>query len=355
MHEHVSGQVCPPGVACSAVRCQNAENRKKAFVTGPTGQDGSYLCDLLLEKGYEVHALVRQSTQFTPDRWGNLRGAMQNGLIVHYGDITDGLMMRSLVERVKPDEVYNLAAQSHVGQSFDQPINTVDVTAIGPLVMLEAIRRGHPTARFYQASSSEMFGKVVETPQKESTPFHPRSPYGCAKAFGHFITQNYREAYGIFACSGIMFNHESERRGESFVTRKITRAVGRIKAGTQRELILGDTYAKRDWGYAPDYVEAMWMMLQLDTPIDLVIGTGEHHSVQEFVDSAFAEAGLDPQMYVRHDPALLRPAEVDILKADSRLARDVLKWEPRVSFNELVRRMVMHDVSLAEIERRGVA
>jgi len=324
---------------------------KVAFVTGPSGQDGSYLCDLLIEKGYEVHCLVRQSTQFTPDRWGHLRGAMSGGkLTVHHGDLTDASGMRTLIDVIQPDEVYNLAAQSHVGQSFDQPINTVGVTALGPLNLLEAIRRSRPSAKFYQASSSEMFGKVLESPQTERTPFHPRSPYGCAKAFGHYITQNYREAYGIFACSGILFNHESERRGENFVTRKITRAVGRIKAGTQTELVLGNTDTKRDWGYAPDYVEAMWMMLQRGEPQDFVIGTGVRHTVQEFVERAFDIADLDWRQYVRHDPRFMRPAEVDTLQANSTLARDVLGWQATVNFHGLVTRMVMHDIKLAEKE-----
>jgi len=325
---------------------------RRAFITGPTGQDGSYLCDLLLGKGYEVHALVRQSTQFTPDRWGHLRGAMQNGLVVHHGDLIDASLMRNLIEEIRPDEVYNLAAQSHVGQSFEQPINTVDVTAMGPLVLLEAIRRSKVPARFYQASSSEMFGRVTSFPQAEHTRFHPRSPYGCAKAFGHHITVNYREAYGLFACSGILFNHESERRGETFVTRKITRAVGRIKAGLQRELVLGNTEAKRDWGYAPDYVEAMWLMLQHDRPDDFVIGTGEQHSVQEFLEAAFARAGLDWNRYVRRDPRLMRPAEVDTLCASALHARSILGWEPKTSFRKLVERMTDHDIGLAQQEAK---
>lgn len=324
---------------------------KRAFVTGPTGQDGSYLCDLLQEKGYEVHGLVRQTTQFTPDRWGHLRGAMQRGLVVHHGDVTDASLIRSLIEEIKPDEVYNLAAQSHVGQSFDQPINTVESTAKSPLNLLEAIRRSCPSARFYQASSSEMFGKVKESPQKESTAFHPRSPYGCAKAFGHYITQNYREAYGIYACSGILFNHESERRGENFVTRKITRAAGRIKAGLQHELVLGNTDAMRDWGYAPDYVEAMWLMLQQNEPRDFVIGTGKRHSVQQFLKAAFKQAGLDPKQYIRQDPRFMRPAEVDTLQADPSMAREKMGWEPKTDFYQLVGKMVMHDINLAEKER----
>lgn len=324
---------------------------KRAFITGPTGQDGSYLADLLLDKGYEVHGLIRQTTQFTPDRWGYLKDAMKRGLIVHHGDLQDASLMRTLIEDIKPDEVYNLGAQSHVGQSFDQPINTVGSTAMGPLNLLEAIRRSCPAARFYQASSSEMFGKVQETPQRETTPFYPRSPYGCAKTFGHYITQNYREAYGLYACSGILFNHESERRGENFVTRKITRAAARIKMGLQTELVLGNTDARRDWGYAPDYVEAMWLMLQQDEPRDFVIGTGKRHSVQDFIDATFFQAALDPKAHVRLDPRFMRPAEVDTLQADSTLAREKLGWSPKVDFEGLVSRMLNHDMSLAVREK----
>lgn len=323
---------------------------KCAFVTGPTGQDGSYLCEMLLDMGYEVHGLIRQSTQFTPDRWGHLRTAMTRGLKVHHGDLTDASMMRALIEEIMPDEVYNLAAQSHVGLSFEQPVNTVAVTALGPLNLLDAIKRSKSKARFYQASSSEMFGKVTVTPQTELTAFHPRSPYGCAKVFGHMITQNYREAYGTYACSGILFNHESERRGQDFVTRKITLAVGRIRAGLQQELVLGSTDVKRDWGYAPDYVEAMWRMLQRPEPKDYVVGTGEHHSVQEFIDIAFARAGLDPKAHVRQDPRFIRPAEVDTLRADPRKAREELGWSPSVSFEGLVHRMVDHDIEMARKE-----
>lgn len=325
---------------------------KRAFITGPTGQDGSYLVDLLLAKGYEVHGLVRQSTQFTPDRWGHLTKAMKTGRVeVHFGDLTDTSGMRTLIETIQPDEVYNLAAQSHVGLSFDQPVNTVGVTAIGPLNLLEAIRRSGSKARFYQASSSEMFGKVRESPQTERTPFYPRSPYGCAKAFGHYITQNYREAYDIFACSGILFNHESERRGENFVTRKITRAVARIKVGLQDELILGSLDVKRDWGYAPDYVEAMWMMLQQDSADDYVIGTGRCHTVHDFVAAAFDRVGLDPGNHVRTDPKFTRPAEVDTLRADPSKAWHKMAWAPRTGFTELVQKMVDNDVVLATKER----
>lgn len=323
-----------------------------AFLTGVTGQDGSYLADLLIAKGYEVHGLVRQSTQFTPDRWGHLRDAMESKQFnVHHGDLTDSSGLRSLIESIQPDEVYNLAAQSHVGLSFEQPENTSEVTAIGTLKILDAIRRSKLPCRFYQASSSEMFGKVTATPQDETTRFYPRSPYGCAKVYSHFITQNYRESYGLYAVSGILFNHESERRGENFVTRKITRALGRIVAGTQKELVLGNTDAKRDWGYAPDYVEAMWLMMQQDSPEDFVIGTGETHSVQEFLETAFKHVGLDPVTFVRRDPKFMRPAEVDYLRADSSKAERLLNWKPKTNFSELVLRMVTHDVELARREK----
>lgn len=325
---------------------------KKAFITGVTGQDGSYLVDLLIDKGYEVHGLIRQSTQFTPDRWGHLKSAMMtNKLVVHHGDLMDASGMRGLLEEINPDEVYNLAAQSHVGLSFDQPVNTSEVTALGALNLLDAIRRSKINCRFYQASSSEMFGKVRETPQNESTPFYPRSPYGCAKVYAHYITQNYRESYGIFACSGILFNHESERRGENFVTRKITRAVGRIKAGTQKDLKLGNTSAMRDWGYAPEYVEAMWRMLQHEKPEDFVIGTGVQHSVQEFVDESFLAAGLDPNEFLRIDEKFMRPSEVDTLTGDYSKAKNLLDWEPKVDFKMLVKKMVDHDVELAKREK----
>lgn len=325
---------------------------KKAFITGVTGQDGSYLVDLLLEKGYEVHGLIRQSTQFTPDRWGHLKRAMASkNFQVHHGDLMDASGMRALIEQISPHEVYNLAAQSHVGHSFNQPVSTSEVTALGALNLLDAIRRSNTGSKFYQASSSEMFGKVCETPQNENTPFYPRSPYGCAKAYAHYITRNYRESYGMFACSGILFNHESERRGENFVTRKITRAVGRIKAGIQDSLTLGNTSAMRDWGYAPEYVEAMWLMLQYDTPQDFVIGTGAQYSVQDFVDAAFSHAGIDKEKHMKTDTSLMRPSEVDTLKADYSLAKKVLKWEPRTDFCGLVRKMVDHDIALAAKEK----
>lgn len=325
---------------------------KKAFITGVTGQDGSYLVDLLISKGYEVHGLIRQSTQFTPDRWGHLKSAMlSRKLEVHHGDLMDASGMRAMLESIQPDEVYNLAAQSHVGISFEQPVNTSEVTALGSLNLLDAIKRSKLNCKFYQASSSEMFGKVRSTPQNEETPFHPRSPYGCAKVYAHYITQNYRESYGMFACSGILFNHESERRGENFVTRKITRAVGRIKAGLQNELRMGNTSALRDWGYAPEYVEAMWLMLQQDKPDDYVIGTGTQHSVQEFIDEAFATAGLDKNEYVKIDQKFMRPSEVDTLIGDATKAKSVLGWTPKVDFKLLVKKMVEHDIFLAEKEK----
>jgi GDPmannose 4,6-dehydratase len=325
---------------------------KRAFITGVTGQDGSYLVDLLIEKGYEVHGLIRQSTQFTPDRWGNLKNAMlSKKLEVHHGDLMDASGMRAMLETIQPDEVYNLAAQSHVGISFEQPVNTTEVTALGALNLLDAIKRSKLDCKFYQASSSEMFGRVRETPQNENTPFYPRSPYGCAKVYAHYITQNYRESYGMFACSGILFNHESERRGENFVTRKITRAVGRIKAGLQDELRMGNTTALRDWGYAPEYIEAMWLMLQQDKPDDYVIGTGTQHSVQEFIDKAFESAGLDKEKYVKIDQKFMRPSEVDTLIADSNKAKSVLGWVPKVNFENLVERMVKYDIELAQKEK----
>jgi GDPmannose 4,6-dehydratase len=327
---------------------------KKSFITGATGQDGSYLVDLLLEKEYEVHCLIRQSTQFTPDRWGYLRKAMMAGKIeIHHGDLMDASGMRALLEAIEPDEVYNLAAQSHVGLSFDQPINTSEVTALGALNILDAIRRSRLKCKFYQASSSEMFGKVRESPQNEGTPFYPRSPYGCAKAYAHYITQNYRESYGIYACSGILFNHESERRGENFVTRKITRAVGRIKAGIQDSLELGNTDALRDWGYAPEYVEAMWIMLQQESPDDYVIGTGVQHSVKDFVEESFAAAGLDHKNYVKTNTKFTRPSEVDTLRADISKAEKILGWSPKTDFRGLVSKMVNHDIELAEKELKS--
>jgi GDPmannose 4,6-dehydratase len=328
----------------------------RALITGITGQDGSYLAELLLAKGYEVHGIIRRSSSFNTERIDHLyRDPHERGvrLFLHYGDLNDASSLQSVVAEVKPDEVYNLGAQSHVRVSFDIPEYTGEITALGTIRLLEAVRKLDRTCRFYQASSSELYGKVVETPQRETTPFHPRSPYAAAKAYAFYVAQNYREAYGMFVCNGILFNHESERRGETFVTRKITRAVGRIKHGLQRELFLGNLDAKRDWGHAADYVEAMWLMLQQDTPDDYVIGTGETHAVREFLELAFGHAGLDWREHVRIDPKYFRPAEVDLLLADPTKAREKLGWRPRVSFQELVRRMVDSDVELAARERRA--
>lgn len=329
---------------------------KRALITGITGQDGSYLTELLLEKGYEVHGVVRRSSSFNTERLDHLyRDPHERGvnLYLHYGDLNDASSLQSIVSEVRPDEVYNLGAQSHVRVSFDIPEYTGEVTALGAIRMLEAIRKVGVQCRFYQASSSELYGKVVETPQRETTPFHPRSPYAVAKAYAFYMVQNYREAYGMFATNGILFNHESERRGETFVTRKITRALGRIKHGMQKELYLGNIDAKRDWGHAADYVEAMWLMLQHETPDDFVIATGETYSVREFLETAFGHVGLDYQQYVKIDPRYFRPAEVDLLLGDPSKAKRVLGWKPKVSFKELVTRMVDSDVELAAREKRA--
>ena len=309
---------------------------KRALITGITGQDGSYLAELLLAKGYDVHGIVRRSSSDTRGRIAHLPA-----VTLHRGDITDGGSIARIVHDVKPIEVYNLAAQSHVGESFGQPEYTGDVTGIGALRLLEDVQRHAPRARFYQASSSEMFGGMLGTaPQNEATPFHPRSPYGCAKVYAHHATVNYRESYGLHASCGILFNHESPRRGEEFVTRKIARAVGRIAAGRQDKLHLGNLDAKRDWGFAGDYVQAMWLMLQQDTPDDYVIATGETHTVREFCEMAFARVGLRWQEHVVVDPALFRPAEVDLLLGDASKALEVLGWKPRWSFRSLVNEMV---------------
>ncbi len=331
---------------------------KRALVTGITGQDGSYLAELLLAKGYEVHGVVRRSSSFNTERIDHLYvdPHIENArLRLHYGDLNDASSLHSIVAEVKPDEVYNLGAQSHVRVSFDIPEYTAEITALGAVRLLEAIRKLGVHCRFYQASSSELYGKVVETPQKETTPFHPRSPYAVAKAYSFYITQNYREAYGMFACNGILFNHESERRGETFVTRKITRAVGRIKHGLQQELYLGNLDAKRDWGHAADYVEAMWLMLQQSEPDDYVVGTGETYAVREFAEKAFAHVGLDYLDFVKIDPRYFRPAEVDLLLADPSKAKAKLGWQPKVGFDELVRRMVESDLELAAREKRARA
>lgn len=326
---------------------------KKALVTGITGQDGSYLAELLLQKGYQVWGIVRRSSSFNTDRIDHLYKDPHNqpDLRLIYGDLTDGSNLHSILNDVNPDEVYNLGAQSHVRVSFDTPIYTVDTDAIGTLRLLEAIRSSNKSAKFYQASSSEMYGKVVETPQTEKTPFYPRSPYGCAKVYSFWQTVNYREAYGLFACNGILFNHESPRRGETFVTRKITRAATRIKLGLQDKLYLGNLDAKRDWGFAGDYVETMWLMLQQDKPDDYVIATGQTHSVREFLDEVFGYLDLDWQKYVEIDPRYYRPSEVDFLLGDPSKAMKALKWEPKVTFKELARMMTDADMKLAEDEK----
>jgi GDPmannose 4,6-dehydratase len=309
---------------------------KRALITGITGQDGSYLAELLLAKGYDVHGVVRRSSSDTRGRISHLPA-----VTLHRGDMADGGSIARIVHDVEPTEVYNLAAQSHVGESFGQPEYTGDVTGVGTLRLLEAVHWYAPGARFYQASSSEMFGGMLGTaPQDEETPFHPRSPYGCAKVYAHHAAVNYRESYGLHASCGILFNHESPRRGEEFVTRKIARAVGRIAAGRQDKLHLGNLDAKRDWGFAKDYVEAMWLMLQQETPDDYVIATGETHTVREFCELAFARVGLRWEEHVVVDPALFRPAEVDLLLGDASKAREVLGWEPRVCFRDLVNDMV---------------
>lgn len=319
---------------------------KTALITGITGQDGSYLAELLLAKGYEVHGIIRRASTFNTGRIDHLyRDPHINGvrLFLHYGDIADSTNLIKLLYRIQPDEVYHLAAQSHVRVSFDIPEYTGDVTALSTTRILEAIRETGVKSRFYQASSSEMFGKVQEVPQRETTPFYPRSPYGAAKVYAHWMTVNYRESYDLFAASGILFNHESPRRGETFVTRKITRAAVRIKAGLQKKLYLGNLDAKRDWGYAKEYVEAMWLMLQQDKPDDYVIATGETHSVREFLEETFSYLDLDWREYVELDPKYLRPTEVDLLVGDASKAKRVLNWEPKVTFKELVHLMVDAD------------
>ncbi len=327
---------------------------KKALITGITGQDGSYLAELLLEKGYQVHGIVRRSSSFNTGRIDHLyRDPHLEGvrLFLHYGDMTDGTAMARLLTKVQPDEVYNLAAQSHVRVSFDVPEYTGDVTGLGATRLLEAIKDVGITPRYYQASSSELFGKVQETPQRETTPFYPRSPYAAAKLYAYWMTVNYREGYDMFACNGILFNHESERRGETFVTRKITRGAAAIKLGLQKKLYLGNLDSRRDWGYAPDYVKAMWMMLQTDEPEDFVVATGETHSVREFVAASFAHLDLKWEDYVEIDPKYFRPTEVDLLIGDPTKAREKLGWEPTTTFDRLVEIMVEHDYN--EIKRRG--
>ncbi len=330
-----------------------SEIMKKALVTGITGQDGSYLVELLLEKDYEVWGVLRRSSSFHTSRIDHLYKDPHDKprLRLVYGDLTDGGNLSTIVNDIKPDEVYNLGAQSHVRVSFDTPIYTVNTDGLGTLRLLEAIRRMDKPAKFYQASSSEMYGKAVETPQTEKTPFYPRSPYGCAKVYSFWQTVNYREAYGLFACNGILFNHESPRRGETFVTRKITRAATRIKLGLQDKLYLGNLDAKRDWGFAGDYVETMWLMLQQDKPDDYVVATGETHSVREFLDEVFGYLDLDWQKYVEIDPRYLRPSEVDCLLGDASKARKVLGWEPKVTFKELSQMMTDADMEIAKREK----
>jgi GDPmannose 4,6-dehydratase len=330
---------------------------KKALITGITGQDGSYLAELLLGKGYEVHGIIRRASTFNTGRINHLyKDPHVNGvrLFLHYGDIADSTNLIKLLYRIQPNEVYHLAAQSHVRVSFDIPEYTGDVTGLSTVRILEAIRQTGSESKFYQASSSEMFGRVRETPQSETTAFYPRSPYGAAKLYAHSVTVNYRESYDMFACSGILFNHESPRRGETFVTRKITRAAARIKAGLQQNLYLGNLDAQRDWGYAKEYVEAMWLMLQQDKPDDYVIATGETHSVKEFLAEAFSYMDLDWQEYVKFDAKYVRPAEVDVLIGDASKAKRVLGWEPKMTFKQLVRLMVDADVATVDSKEHEV-
>ena len=323
--------------------------KKKALITGITGQDGSYLAEFLLKKGYEVHGIIRRASTFNTGRIDHLyQDPHINGvhLFLHHGDLADSSNLAQVLNEVKPDEIYHLGAQSHVRVSFDIPEYTADVTGLGTIRILEAIKKAGVRTRFYQASSSEMFGNAHETPQTENTPFHPRSPYACAKVYAYSITVNYRESYDLFACNGILFNHESPRRGETFVTRKITRAVAHIKEGLQEKLYLGNLDARRDWGFAPEYVEAMWLMLQQDVPDDYVIATGETHSVREFLEEAFDYVGLDWRKFTEIDPRYSRPAEVDELVGDASKAKKALGWEPQTRFRDLVRLMVDADLNL---------
>jgi GDPmannose 4,6-dehydratase len=326
---------------------------KIALITGITGQDGSYLAELLLHKGYKIYGLIRRSSTFSTERIDHLYKDPHEkpALKLIYGDLTDGGNLSNVLNDINPDEVYNLGAQSHVRVSFDQPIYTANVDALGTLRVLEAIRAMARPARFYQASSSEMYGQVAEIPQNENTPFHPRSPYGCAKVYSYWQTINYRESYGLFACNGILFNHESPRRGETFVTRKITRAATRIKEGLQDKLYLGNLDAKRDWGYAGDYVEAMWLMLQQDKPDDYVVATGKTHSVREFLELVFDRLGLDWKHHVEIDPRYYRPAEVDLLQGDPSKACQILGWQPKVGIEELADMMIEADWNLAKQEK----
>ena len=322
---------------------------KIALITGITGQDGSYLAEFLLKKGYEVHGIIRRSSSFNTARLEGIYEdphALHPTLHLHYGDLTDGSSLNQLIKTIKPSEIYHLGAQSHVRVSFDIPEYTGDVTGLGTLRILEAIRESGVSTRFYQASSSEMFGLVQQVPQKETTPFYPRSPYGAAKVYAYWLTVNYREAYNMFACNGILFNHESPRRGETFVSRKISRGVARIKAGLDEFLYLGNLKAKRDWGFAPEYVEAMWLMLQQDKADDYVVATGETHTVEEFVEQAFGHVGLDWKKHVKIDPRYYRPTEVDLLVGDASKALQVLGWKPKVKFSDLVTIMVDADLAI---------
>ena len=328
---------------------------KRALITGITGQDGSYLADFLLGKGYEVHGIIRRASTFNTARIDHLyQDPHVHGvrLFLHYGDLADSVHLVKLLYKLQPDEIYHLGAQSHVRVSFEIPEYTADVTGVGTIRILEAVREAGVKPRFYQASSSEMFGKVQEVPQTERTPFWPRSPYGVAKVFSYWATVNYRESYGLHASNGILFNHESPRRGETFVTRKITRAVARIKCGLDKELYLGNLDARRDWGYAPEYVEGMWLMLQQDRPDDYILATNETHSVREFVEVAFERVGLDWKEFVKHDQRYERPAEVDLLIGDATKAKKILNWEPQVRFEELVRIMVDADLALIESQHQ---
>jgi GDPmannose 4,6-dehydratase len=333
------------------------EDLKKALITGITGQDGSYLAELLLSKGYEVHGIIRRASTFNTRRIDHIYHDPHNNgekvnLQLHYGDVATGDTLLNVIYNIRPEEIYHLAAQSHVRVSFDMPEYTGDITGLGTIRILEAIRKSGTNARFYQASSSEMFGGA-KPPQSEETPFEPRSPYAAAKVYAYWVTRNYREGYNMFATNGILFNHESPRRGETFVTRKITRAVAAIKAGKQEHLYLGNLDSKRDWGYAPEYVEAMWMILQQEKPTDYVIGTGEAHTVREFLDEAFGYVNLDWNDYVKIDPRYFRPTEVDYLLADASLSRNLLKWEPKVHFKELVRIMMDADLELTGLTPPG--
>jgi len=329
---------------------------RKALITGITGQDGAYLAEFLLSKGYEVHGIKRRASSFNTARVDHLYQDPHDPnrrLFLHYGDMTDANNLLRVIQEIRPDEIYNLAAQSHVRVSFDIPEYTGDVTAMGTTRILEAARKAAPKARFYQASSSEMFGLAREMPQRETTAFYPRSPYGAAKVYSYWMTVNYRESYNLHASNGILFNHESPRRGETFVTRKITRAVARIKAGVQKKLYLGNLDAKRDWGYAPEFVEAMWLMLQQDKPDDYVVATGEIHTIRDFLDLSFSHAGLEWQKYVEIDPKYYRPAEVDVLIGDASKAKKQLGWVPKTKFPELVRIMTDADIALLAHEMSG--